>query len=779
MTPLLADTVYDTPGLDALSAGGGWPALLGALAFAAAAVAVVAGWRERQVTPNGWGWLLTLRLGAIAAVVALLVGLERRLMTEREEPSRVVLLVDSSASMRLPMAEEASTRGPRNAVVRAIVDRLAVGFATRHAVGLANFDVTVEYAAAPSGDAADPSMLPPEALERAGASTRLGTALGRVLADYASTPLAALVVVSDGGGNAGPDPATALAVASERGVPVHTLGVGPLRQPPSVGFRDLAAPSRASVGDRFRVNVTLASNAAALAETHTVTVSLRRRDESGGAGRVVFETDLRVPSEPGGGLAIASAEVEAAEPGEYELRATLSPAGRDADPRDNLLVATVTLVEEPTRVLLVAGGPTRDYRFLRDQLFRDDAFTCDVLLQSAAGAVTQDADTVLQAPPSDAEGWDAYDTVVAIDVDWERFAEDEIAALAAWVSRGGGGMVFSAGPVFTPSAVRRGLPDALRTLLPVALRDDPLAFSVAIEASREARPVRPTPSGRDADFLQPPADQGWDDFDGLYATPLPSDVKPGATVLARLGDRGDESPPLVVEHFYGAGRVAYVAAAETWRLRQATPDWFVAWHASLLRRVSQGRVRGAAAEGSLLLDRSRYDLGEAVTLRYVARSPDSARETVSLIARIDAADADPEERGLAAVEGQAGVYATTFRASAVGTLAASLTTPAGERLGAEAQVTLPSLEEATVVQDVAQLRSIAEQTGGRYLDLGGPGVEAALDDLVAATPSLSETTVELGPPDERFTRRIANTALGVMAGCLLLEWVLRRSWRLA
>lgn len=765
MIPLLAESVYDTPGLNSLADAGGWTSALVALGLAAVAVAVVSGWRERHAAPVGWGWLLALRLGAIGAVIAMLVGLERRSMTTREEPSRVVLLVDSSASMRLPAGEDASASGPRDEAALPAVDRLAEGFAAEHEVRRAWFGVTVAYGEAPTIDS--------------GGSTRLGTALGRVLSDYATTPLAAIIIATDGGWNAGPEPERSLAAANQRGVPIHTLGVGPLRQPPSVGLRDLAAPGRASVGDRFRVTLTLTSNAAALAETHLVSLVLRHPEASGTAGVIAFETDLRVATQPGGGLTVASAEVEAAEPGEYELVATLTPSGRDADPSDNRVVARVELVEEPTRVLLLAGGPTRDYRFLRDQLFRDGLFTCDVLLQSAAGAVTQDADSVLDAPPADADGWDAYDAVVAIDVDWSRLAEEEIVAMAEWISRGGGGLIFAAGPVHTAAGVRGGLPDQLRTLLPVALRDDPLAFSVAMEASREPRPLRPTPSGADADFLRPPAEFEWSDFEGFYATPLPADVKPGASVLARLGDLGDDSPPLVVEHFYGAGRVAYVAAAESWRLRRVSTDWFTAWHASLLRRVSQSRVRGAAAEGNLLLDRRRYDLGDAVTLRYVARAPAANQDAASLTARIAAADSPPEEITLAAVEDQAGVYSATFRADAVGQLAASLITPGGERLDAEAHVTLPSLEGATVVQNAELLRSLSEATGGRYLDLGGRGVEAGLEELLATTKSLAETTIELGPPDERFARRIANVSLGVMVGCLLLEWILRRSWRLA
>lgn len=754
--------LYETPGLDALADAGPWAAAIVVLGVLAVAMAAACGWRERHAAPAGWPWLLGLRLLAIAAVATVLVGVQRRGLAEREEPSRVVLLQDASASMALPGSESESAPVSRAETVQAAHQVLAEGFAAEHEVRVASFGVTLRDQPADETDVAS--------------ETRLGTALERLLADYASTPLAAIVLASDGGSNSGPDPLRAAAVAAERGIPIHTLGVGPLREPPNVGLRDLAAPERASVDDRFRVTATVSRSSMATTQRQTVSLVLRR---GGPGGDVAYETELIIPAATEGKLAVTSGEVEGAEPGTYELIATLDPSGRDADPKDNRLVVPIELVREPTRVLLAAGGPTRDYRFLRDQLFRDELFTCDVLLQSATGAVTQDADEVLSALPADAEGWNAYDAFMAIDLDWTSVSDAELAALAEWVSGQGGGVVFAAGPVHTPVAVRSGMARELRTLLPVTLRDDPLAFSASIEARRDPQVVRPTPSGEGVDFLSPPSETDWSDFEGFYASLLPADVKPGTTVLARLGDLAEQSPPLVAEQFYGAGRVAYVAVSEVWRLRRVEPAWFQAWQVGLLRRVSQGRIRGAAAEGSLLLDRRRYDLGDSVTLRYVARNPESLGGVASLTARIAQADDGPQEVQLESVEGQPGVYTATQRAGSVGKLNASLVTPRGTRLDADAHVVLPTLEESTTVQNTDLLKQIATLTGGIYLDLGKSGDAARLQSIVESTESTAETTIEIGPPDEYFARRLANLSLAVMAASLLLEWLLRRSWRLA
>lgn len=765
----LCETVYDASGWETLSDSPAWLTVCATLLLAVLAVSYVCGWRERRVTPRGgWGVLLALRLLALGGAVLMLLGFERRPMTEREEPSRVVLLTDRSASMELPAAEGAGEARTRSDAADDAMRNLANRYADDQSVRYGGFDLAVEY------------VSPDEPIEsESGGVTRLGAALDRVLSDNASAPLAAVVVATDGGWNTGPDPAQAAAIASRRGVPVHTLGVGALRQPPTVGLRDLAAPSRASVGDRFRATVTAFAGAAA-ASQHALTLSLHPVGEEE-LGASVYETTEEITIDPQRGVGTLSAEIDADTAGLYELVAKLEPTGRDADPTDNVLSVRVELVDEPTRVLLAAGGPARDYRFLRDQLFRDKLFECDVLLQSATGAVTQDAGEVLAALPSDETAWEDYDVLVALDLDWSLIDEPTQAAMAEWVATRGGGLVVLAGPVYTPVVVRRGMTPSLRTLLPVVVRDDPLAMNDAIRPNRKALPIRLTPAGEGASFLAtsgPDGVRSWGDFPGVYASPLPTEAKPGATVLARLGVAEESATPFCIEHHYGAGRVVYLSAAEMWRLRRTSTAWFTAFQAGLLRHASQGRLLGGAAEGSLLVDRQRYDLGETIAVRYLARSPESIPEGEAGYVRLNTAD-NPVEAPLTPVENQAGVYVASLRADTVGRYEAVYFTPSGQRLTASTTVTLPSLESETLVQNTQLLLQLANLTGGEYIDLSEPGADEALTRLVSQTPSLAETTIELGPPDEQFARRLAQIALAVMACSLLLEWLLRRAWRLA
>lgn len=778
IVPPLGTTIYDAAGWNALAGRPGWTVALVSTAVAAIALAIAFGWRERRIARRGAVGLLALRLTAIAGAISLVLGIERRTLTEIEEPSRVVLLVDRSASMTLPASSDVSASPKRDAAVASAIEPLAQRLANQHRVRQAGFDVAVEYEAS---DVASNN----EARGNGGA-TRMGEAIRRVLSDHATTPLAAVFVASDGGWNSGADPLEAIAPAIDREVPIHTLGIGPLREPPSVGLRDLAAPSRAATDDGFRVRVTLATNAAAslAGGPHRVRITLRLVGEDDSLGDIASESE--VAFDPlgtdlaEGGLASDAVELDGLSAGEYEIAASLTPAGPDADPTDNELRARIEFIDRPTRVLLAAGGPSRDYRFLRDSLYRDDLFTCDVLLQTATGAVTQDAGQVLAALPATPEEWEAYDALVAVDLDWRVVDPKTLEAAAEWVSKRGAGVVFLAGPVATPSVVRSGLASPLRTLLPVRLRDDPLGFGSA--ATREASPVRVASAGADYDWLTLPAEtdeasNAWSLLPGFYSPTLPAEPKPGATVLVELGD-GSDTRPLFVEQLYGAGRVVYGAAAETWRLRQVDPATFTALHVGLLRHVTQGRLLGADAAGGLLFDRQQYDVGDTMTVRFLAREA-TAATTGGMSVRLLREGADAEELRLSMVEDQPGTFAVTIGADAVGRHVVAFLTPSGERLTASAEVVLPELEQETRVQNVSLLQEIAERTGGQYVDLSDAASATTLNELADETMSRAETEIELGPPDEAFAKRLSRVSLAVMAGALLLEWTLRRAWRLA
>ena len=99
-------------------------------------------------------------------------------------------------------------------------------------------------------------------------------------------------------------------------------------------------------------------------------------------------------------------------------------ANAQQQPGDLVREADVEIVDRKNRVLLLAGGPTREYQFLRNQLRRDHDTVVDVMLQTASGAVSQDANSILDHFPATMQELSEYDAIVAFDPDWIHLEAD-------------------------------------------------------------------------------------------------------------------------------------------------------------------------------------------------------------------------------------------------------------------------------------------------------------------------------------------------------------------
>ncbi|MEM1304912.1 MAG: hypothetical protein AAGG46_08440, partial [Planctomycetota bacterium] len=136
---------------------------------------------------------------------------------------------------------------------------------------------------------------------------------------------------------------------------------------------------------------------------------------------------------------------------------------------------------------------------------------------------------------------------------------------------------------------------------------------------------------------------------------------------------------------------------------------------------------------------------------------------------------------LAPSEARPGDWTARWIATSPGSLRANLQPQAGERLSAQTEVSVPAKERSSLVRDEAFLRQITAAGAGNYY--ATPAAALAETDgvppLASATPSREETTVVFGQPDPRFVELVSRWSLGLIAGCLFLEWLVRRLNRLA
>ena len=123
------------------------------------------------------------------------------------------------------------------------------------------------------------------------------------------------------------------------------------------------------------------------------------------------------------------------------------------------------------RVLLFAGGPTREYQFLRTLLYREvieKRLDMSVYLQSGKeDLVDQDVESerLLHGFPNKIGADDAgekymsfsdYDVIIAVDPDWLVLEPAQMKLFREWVSIHYGGLVFVGGPVATFQACPAG-----------------------------------------------------------------------------------------------------------------------------------------------------------------------------------------------------------------------------------------------------------------------------------------------------------------------------------
>lgn len=778
-------------------------------------------------------WLATLRLATLATLGVIAFDPHERRQRDVTEPSRVAVLVDTSLSMAEPVRvskEDVPTRSEAVADVllgtEAAGRSLAGSLSSVHRPELYTFDggLTAHGTMTPEptlpdtddGDAdpdrpdatAEDAARLSAALTPGGARTGLGDALTELLRTAGGPTLAGVIVVSDGRTNSGVgvDAAVAAATGGRREIPVATVGVGDTRRRPDVTIADVRAPREVRFSpaserqDPFDVTAFVTARADTVA-TGTVTAVLSRRPEGTDAETAsdLERRDIEVGTD--GVPKQVDFAVEPDGSGRFVYTVRIEPRGglEDFDPEDNAAEVTVDVIERNTAVLVIAGGPTRDYRFALPLLDRSPTFDVDVWLQTVrpgdAGAVSQDADDLLtEFPPSfpvrpdaDAFGEDSsrprdYDLVIAFDADWSAVGVDGQRRLATWVAEERGGLILAAGDIHQ---TRLGAPDQARPqvldLYPV-VPAPPRSLTAAPPVADRSWPVTLTESGRRARFMDPRADGPGDedDVDGpawprLYRAVPTVGIKSLATVYATLDDpttAGREAVVVAAQPF-GGGRVLYLGSPETWRLRSRGSGRFERFWIGMAGDAAQGRRRRSAG-GLILLDRRDYDVGQTAVVR-VERARGGGEDRAAPVLFAFGPDGEPvSSTGIVMKADRLNTrqFVADVPLATPGRYTFRVETGSGPMLTANAEAVLPAIERQDVRLDEGLLRRLAERTGSRY---------CTLDEAADVLPALfAESAARVVRLDEgRSSLWDRGWVLALLASLLSAEWLSRKLLKLA
>ncbi len=630
-----------------------------------------------------------------------------------------------------------------------------------------------------------------------GIQTRLGDAIRSILEQESGNPLAAIVIFTDGRSNAGVSPKQTIAVAQGARVPLHFVGVGSVDSPANVQLVEIDAPKRLYPGDKFSMRALVSANGF---DGKPLTVQVMSGPVEGDPRSFSMNGEQEVVIAAEDGMEQAEFKLAPRSVGKWKYVVQVLSPGQE-DIADNRRELEIEVVERKNRVLVIAGGPTREYQFVRNLLFRDRDVESHVLLQTATPMSSQEAQQILTEFPSDRNALSQYDAVLAFDADWTAFPEKAVQDLEKWVAEQAGGLLLVAGSVEMPKWTGRSGSNRatrLRSLSPVMIdRRGGSRLATGRIESAAAWPLTLTQDGSQTDFMwideEPLASMDmWEQFEGVHSFYSAYELKPGAKALALYNDPttsvNGQLPIYIASQFYGAGRVVFMGGGEIWRLRSLGDQFFDRYYTKLVRWISQGRLLLDSDRGVLLVDREQAFLGEQVVVRAVLKNEQyEPLVQAEVVARL----IDSQQRNTPLVlrplpdGSQPGVYVGQFPVLVPGEYNLQLQMggiASEEGLNASVRARIPAAEMQQAERDDVLMKQIAEQTGGRFW-AGARSTtirnETGKCHLAAAISSQDTVSYIPGAPDAVFQVRWLGWLMALIATCLSLEWFTRRIHRLA
>ncbi len=630
-----------------------------------------------------------------------------------------------------------------------------------------------------------------------GPHSHLGDALQWLQRHHDPATLAGIWLVSDGQNNGGLSLDAAGRQLKRQSVPVFAVGLGTSRPPANIRVVDLEVPPRVYPGDRFAISSTLQATGIPPGE---IEVQLLDGLDVEPWQPLVVET-RRVEMPADGTPLELKFELEPDDVGRRQIGIRVASVTGEQNLQDNQLQVRYEVIKRRLKALVIAGGPMREYQFVRNLLHRDSEIMLDVWLQSGQKGMSQDSNQILSEFPSTPESLFEYDVILAFDPDWDQMNAAQIELLDRWVAEQAGGFALIAGPVFTPrlAASRNDQKSLVRNLLPVVLAGRSVSFEEGRYEGEEPWPLQWTEEGRRADFLRPldnaeDAREVWGGFSGFYGYFSVREPKPGATVYATYSDPttavDGQLPVLIASQFYGAGRTFFLGSGELWRLRTEGDAYFDRIYTKLVRWAAEGRLLRDSNRGVLLVDPPRAVVGENITIRAVLLNDQfKPLEAPEVEAQIFEPGHGVKTLTLRRLEGQprGGTYGGQFVARYGGQYEVRI--ELGDLnnrqvLKDSVQVRLPTLELERPRRNDAELGALATLTSGQYLPLEpvSGSERIGFKPLLAMTDAMvprPQETILPGTPDRDFQRRRNASLMWCFAGMLIFEWVIRRLNRLA
>ncbi len=617
-------------------------------------------------------------------------------------------------------------------------------------------------------------------LKSTGSTTNIERAVRRSVDSVGGAPTAAVVLLSDGGFNEGGSIDEVASFAKSRGLPIHVVGVGDPSVPRNVRIVEVLAPENAFKQDPFAITARLATEGI---DGETLRVELREHvaDEPGD-GKIVADKPVLVSGDS------ASQEVSferrPSRIGRYVYTVQVTPLPNESITEDNSRRVTVNVVDSRTRVLIVSGSPSWEYRYVSRLLERDETFDVSCWLQSADLSAVRDGNTVIDHLPLLPEELFEYDVVILMNPDKSEFDVQWSELIDTWVTDHGGGLLVTASRSLTPAFLREPAVGPIVDLLPIVVDvEADLVLNQIGHYQLKSSPLLIPDEAYSHPILQMGADRtatklAWLGLGEVYWHYPVQRAKPAATVLMQDGDprmQNSYGPHvLAAVQFVGGGRSGFLGFDGTWRWRKYGEQLFDRFWVQFIRYLAEGKLLGGKRRGTLLTDRDEYGLGDVVTVS--ARLLDERFEPIKRDRFTAYYEIDGESTAFALLtqRDRPSWYEGRFVPDRIGAYRVRVEVPtaAGDpvELGREVLVSRPNIEMLKPQMDRVALANLAQQSsGGRFFEVD------ELDDIPAIIPDLHEEIPIRSRPTSLWDNGLVLTFLIML---LTVEWIGRKWSRL-
>ena len=606
--------------------------------------------------------------------------------------------------------------------------------------------------------------------------SKLGRCLLDVMAAQRGRPTAAIILLSDGVTTEGKTIADAAEVARRKAIPLFIIGLGNPQPQRDLWVASVTADEIAFVGDVVPFDFRISGSGFAGRR-----VQVRLKDET--TGQILDTADITIGEDGQTGSGRLRHRPDT--PGEMKYVVEIVAPSGDSNSKNDFQPRVVDVRDETIRVLLVQDYPNYEFRYLKNLLSRqlkegggvDDqgkpakSIELTTVLQSGSRDYAALDETALPVFPVRRDELFEYDVLIFGDVNPAFLSRNVMENIAAFVKKRGGGIIFMAGPRYTPLAYRDS---PLAELFPVNLDVASVPHERAVLT--ESIQMHLTNLGMSAPNMQlddtPNASLArWNKLPGIYWYLEAPELRSGAVVLAEHPTRtgNDGRPlPLIASQFVGAGNVIFHATDETWRWRFRTGDaLFGRYWLQTIRFLSRAKLLGKARSAEIVTDRQTFRRGDVVNLRVRFFDDRQAPARDDGVAVVIEQDGGRNRRVTLNRAGRRGMFETSLAGLPPGRYRAWMAAPTMEDGAPTTDFIIedPGGEMARLQMNAKELERAADRSGGKYYTFTNA------TEILKELPEGREVPIEALDPIPIWNHwRLAL----VFVTLLVTEWLLRK-----